>query len=137
MHCKCLGHETGGDESRAVQYADDSLGYVRVRSESLFISLKQAVRDYDLIGDLVEFVRIDNGNYHPHLPQHGKLYELSLAVWFAFQGNLEFTGCVVFRDKLRVKIPEIAESKTYILAWNKDRLQKASRVTPLEGEWYP
>ena len=113
------------------------MGHARVRSESLLISLKQAVRDYDSIGDLVQFGRIDNGNYHPHLPQNRKLYELSLAIWLAFQGNLEFTGCVVFRDKLRVKIPEIAESKTYTIAWNKDRLQKASRIKPLEGEWFP
>lgn len=74
VHCKSLGHEAGGDESRAVQYADDSLGYVRIRSESLFISLKQAVRDHDTIGDLVEFGRLDNGGYHPRLPQNRKLY---------------------------------------------------------------
>ena len=80
---------------------------------------------------------MDNGEYVPHLPQTRKLYELSLAVWLAFQGGLELTGCAVFRNKLPIKIADVVDSKIYILAWNKDRLQKTSRIKPLNGEWFP
>ena len=80
-HCKCLGHEVGGEDVRAVQYADDSLGHVRVQSESLFIALKKAVRDHDAAGDYFQFGRVDNGMCHQHQPQTRKLYELSLAVF--------------------------------------------------------
>ena len=79
-HCKCLGHEIGGDDPRAIQYADDSLGLVRIQSESLFIALKKAIRDHKSISDYISFGRLDQGEYQPHLPQTRKLYELSLAV---------------------------------------------------------
>ena len=59
----------------------------------------------------MQFGRMDNGEYVPHLPQTRKLYELSFAVWLAFQGGLEFTGCAVFRNKLRIKIADVVDSK--------------------------
>ena len=90
-------------DNRAIQYADDSLGHVRVQSESLFIALKKSFRDHTSIGEYIQFGRMDNGEYVPHLPQKRKLYELSLAVWLAVQDGLEFTGCAVFRNKLRIK----------------------------------
>ena len=60
-HCKCLGHDVGGEDHRAIQYADDSLGHVRVQSESLFVALKKAIRDHVSIGDYIQFGRVDNG----------------------------------------------------------------------------
>ena len=36
-----------------------------------------------------------------------------------------------------MKVADVADSKVYVLAWDTERLHKASRIKPIDGEWFP
>ena len=101
-HCKCLGHsvgETNGQERRAIQYADSSLGLVRQRSEAIFLALKLKIQEMPTPMSTAHGVALSFGHiwgcHYECAPQHQVLLEWALA-FFTFHSKQPMTGLSIY-----------------------------------------
>ena len=134
-HCRCLGHATAESEDlgpRHIKYADDSVGLLKEQSESIFLALKQQVRNLPGAPEgLVLSCGFAWDQMHPVLPQHEQLIGWALNLYWTHSKE-PMSGFDIFRCTDTFAVP----GKCSAFIWRSLSLNPAV-IKPQGGEYLP